>query len=290
MVKFRVFYAGKTQLQYKVEYFDSAGKPWFSEIAKQSLRDNNNSISEFSSDRTPGRFDQKAVVTTGTYGVKITNLANNETIFEGKFKVGKFKYGATIPMFKNTFAFYVEQDWNLPIGYVWLRAQSDKMNPFLVTSMWMKGDLRFGDLEAKLFYNGAEIATTKDMGEVATGQSRFPNNNEDKDLAQWTQFDFGWYKVRANLGNSGMKYPQAKFLNQMSGDFTVKVFHKGVQVRETNFSVGANGFVDNGIAKQNNLGDDKIIVPVKVLGSEKWNANAWKTDAFYGNPLTGFSN
>lgn len=289
MVRFRVFYAGRTQLTYKIEYFDSAGKPWFSETVKQSLRDNNINQTEISSERGPGRFDGKSVMTTGTFGVKITNLSNNESVFEGKFKVGKFKYGATIPMFKNTFAFYVEQDWNLPIGYVWLRAQSDKMNPFLVASMWMKGDLRLDDLEAKLFYNGAEIATTKDMGEASPGQARFPNNNEDKNLAQWTQYDFGWYKVRANLGSSGMKYPLAKFLNQMPGDFVVKVFHKGVQVRETAFSVGANGFVDNGIAMQNNLGDDKIIVPVKVFGTEKWNATAWKTDAFYGNPLAGFS-
>lgn len=33
----------------------------------------------------------------------------------------------------------------------------------------------------------------------------------------------------------------------------------------------------------------RIILPVKVMGTdEKWNATAWKTDAFYGNLLTGF--
>lgn len=34
----------------------------------------------------------------------------------------------------------------------------------------------------------------------------------------------------------------------------------------------------------------RIVLPEKVTDTtEKWNATAWKTDAFYGNPLTGFS-
>jgi hypothetical protein len=35
----------------------------------------------------------------------------------------------------------------------------------------------------------------------------------------------------------------------------------------------------------------RMIVPVKVTGTggEKWDAAAWKTDAFYGNPLSGFA-
>ncbi len=35
---------------------------------------------------------------------------------------------------------------------------------------------------------------------------------------------------------------------------------------------------------------NKVVVPVKVIGTaDKWNATAWKTDGFYGNPLTGFN-
>ena len=34
-----------------------------------------------------------------------------------------------------------------------------------------------------------------------------------------------------------------------------------------------------------------MILPVKVIGTGdgQWDANAWKADAFYGNPLSGFS-
>jgi hypothetical protein len=33
------------------------------------------------------------------------------------------------------------------------------------------------------------------------------------------------------------------------------------------------------------------LLPLKVIGAGdgQWHANAWKTDAFYGNPLSGFS-
>lgn len=76
----------------------------------------------------------------------------------------------------------------------------------------------------------------------------------------------------------------------MPGEYTLKVLYQGVQVREAKFSIANGNFVDNGIGKQNNFNDHKIIIPVKVMGTiEKWNTASWKTDAFYGNPLTGFS-
>jgi hypothetical protein len=70
----------------------------------------------------------------------------------------------------------------------------------------------------------------------------------------------------------------------------VKVFYKGEQVRETRFSIALGNYADNGLAAQNKVSTNKIVLPVKVLGTaDKWNATAWKTDGFYGNPLTGFS-
>ncbi len=56
-------------------------------------------------------------------------------------------------------------------------------------------------------------------------------------------------------------------------------------------SADANGSFDNGIATANKLGSDRVIVPVKVIGDQDgvWDKLAWKTGAFYGNPLTGFT-
>jgi hypothetical protein len=49
--------------------------------------------------------------------------------------------------------------------------------------------------------------------------------------------------------------------------------------------------VDNGTAQKNNLGGFAMVLPVKVIGTGdgQWDASAWKTDAFYGNPLSGFA-
>ena len=41
----------------------------------------------------------------------------------------------------------------------------------------------------------------------------------------------------------------------------------------------------------NKLGSDRVIVPVQIIGDQDgaWDKAAWKTEAFYGNPLTGFT-
>ena len=67
------------------------------------------------------------------------------------------------------------------------------------------------------------------------------------------------------------------------GEYTVKVFYKGEQVRETKFNIDAGDFADNGLVLQNKISTDKIFLPVTVMGTaDKWNpANAKR---FCGNP------
>lgn len=72
----------------------------------------------------------------------------------------------------------------------------------------------------------------------------------------------------------------------------MKVLREGDLARSAKFTVGPDGrLLDNGITQKNNLGGLAMILPVKVLGTSdgQWNAMAWKTDAFYGNPLSGFA-
>src|SRR5260370_34070633 len=67
--------------------------------------------------------DQDDSIETGLAGFKII-LKNelestNKTLFTGKFKVDKFHVGVVdLPKFKNNFSYYVNYDWNLPIGYI----------------------------------------------------------------------------------------------------------------------------------------------------------------------------
>ena len=77
-------------------------------------------------------------------------------------------------------------------------------------------------------------------------------------------------------------------MNDMSGDYSVKVFHKGVQIREAAFSVANGEFVDNGIAKNNSFAENKVIVPVKIMGDkDKWNAATMEDRRFLRQPAFG---
>lgn len=291
-VKFKVFYKGNTRLRLQAEYFLPDGKTWYSETLEQGMTDNQNQTVEIYSNRLSDKFNGKATDAIGTYGIKITDTRDNSVLFQGKFKVNKFKYGPNTPMFKNQHCFYVEQDWNIPIGYVWLDyGGGGNSNGALPTvSVWVKGENRPGDFEARFFYNGEQIATTDNRGHVRNNESRRPNVFENKELTYFQRWDFAWYGiVYVDADRNRQTFRQAKIFNDMDGECVVKIFQKGEQIREVKFNVSGGKIVDNGIAKQNNLGDHKTIIPVKVLSTtEKWNANAWKTDAFYGNPLTGF--
>ena len=154
----------------------------------------------------------------------------------------------------------------MPIGYVWLDSSTDKHGPLPTFSVWIKGENRLDDLEARLFYNGQQIATTDDMGAAGSKQRRYPNSLQNKETHRWELLDFAWYKFRYAATPQGRKmFANAKFMNDMSGDYSVKVFHKGVQIREASFSVANGEFVDNGIAKNNSFAENKVIVPVKIM-------------------------
>jgi hypothetical protein len=114
----------------------------------------------------------KASVAAGTFGLKITNAKTNQVAFQGKFKVQKIPAYPGQAQYRNSFEFYVDNDWNLPIGYVGFSPDAGSSNPCPVVFMWFKGRLDAKDFEARLFYQGQEIASTDDNGIVNTYQYR----------------------------------------------------------------------------------------------------------------------
>ena len=75
------------------------------------------------------------------------------------------------------------------------------------------------------------------------------------------------------------------------GEYEIKVLRNGKLARSAKFSFGSDyKIVDTGIGTQNSLGTLRIVVPAAILGDTDgtWDKNAWKEDAFYGNPLSGF--
>jgi len=160
--------------------------------------------------------------------------------------------------------------------------------------MWFKGGIGTTDLEARLYYNGKELATTDAGGNVEAVERRSPKRAGNDQALHWDLYQFSWpRKILFIVTEEARNYAANRnrlYINQMPGEYTVKVFYKGEQVRETKFNIDGGNFADNGIAKQNSISTDKVILPVKVMGNvDKWNAATWKTEAFYGNPLTGFS-
>jgi len=292
-IRFFVFYGGSTKLRYKVDYSMPDGSPWFSEALEyRGGYDERGGLSLVASPTDTSR-DKNAIVTGGLFGIKITNIRDNSTVFQGKFKVNRYKPQYSDARYKNEVDYYVDYDWKLPIGFADLDYERDNATPII--RMWFKGDIANDNLEARLFHNGQQIATTDDGGGVDHGEDYYADKRGDDKSLFWREFKFSWpsrieFIMTEDLRNF-TAYNNAKFINQMPGEYVVKVYYNGDQVRETKFSIGNNGtYADNGIAKQSKLTTNKIILPVKVIGTlDKWNAVNAKTQGFYGNPVNGLT-
>ena len=80
-------------------------------------------------------------------------------------------------------------------------------------------------------------------------------------------------------------------LAQNPGEYEFKLLWNNKLARSIKFTVQPGGKFDNGIATSNQLGSDRVIYPVQIIGDQDgvWNKTAWQAEAFYGNPLKGFT-
>ena len=235
---------------------------------------------------------------TGLYGLKIglkDELAGkSETLFTGKIKVDKFFAGGNQTTEKGHFGYYVDYDWWLPFGQVYAREQEEGYeNEYapLAVSLWFRGDVQ-GETSAHLFYKGKEISNTKDTSKGTwLGETTIASFDNSKFV--WKKQNFFFTNAFVYNNEAEDNHPGAFRLDKNPGEYEVKVLRKGALVRTLKFTVGANGkIVDNGIAAKNSLGNRRMIVPVVVTGDEdgaKPDLEAWKTGAFFGNALAGFS-
>ncbi len=253
---------------------------------------------------------------THTGPVSFTIRMRNElagtdaTLFSGKMKVAKVRSNATAPNTANHFVYYVDHDWNLPIGYLFYEGDNQFdaddprrwAKPRFTVSFWMRGEtsgfaqphLFFGGKEVgKLYYNGKETGVPNCSVPEARNAPTHITSPEGQFI--WTRWKCTFYNVipwnKTRDSNETM-FGRLHLFSENPGEYELKVMHNGRLIRTLKFAVDREGkLVDNGIAKENKLGSDRLIVPVQVLGEQDgaWDRNAWKTDAFYGNPLTGFS-
>lgn len=284
-VQFDLFYNfGGKITRFTAEYFNPDGSLWFSEGLE---RYGNGLRSPYESKQ----IYENGIQTTGTYGVKITDTKTGKVHFQGKFKVAKQPLN---PKETPKHLFYVENDWNLPIGYVGFEKNwtdfDVRTRPLAI--FWFKGMPEASQFEAELHYNNQRVATTDKGGNINKIAERGEHCFLARDLCAYGLYRFEWENVLIdNSPNARQNSPNGYFLNDKPGEYTIKIFYKGDQVREAKFTVDAKGWIArNAFSEQIFLNDYRVVVPVKIIGNmEKWNQAAWKTDAFYSNPLAGFN-
>ncbi|HWS54111.1 MAG TPA: hypothetical protein VN228_08295, partial [Pyrinomonadaceae bacterium] len=252
--------------------------------------------------------EDKSVTAVGpvSFAIKMRNeLAGTDmTLFTGKLKAAKTLSNEHGPKAANKFVYYVDHDWNLPIGYVFYTPHSVygwEMPSFNV-AFWVRGEaVRF---DPHLFYQGKEIGRAfMDGMQVgkASCEARVENNTTHyvndgvPQKAKWSRVECNFPMVmRWDKSDGGKGQPNTNEFFKLAsnpGEYEFKLLWNNKLARSIKFTAGPEGKLDNGIASSNKVGTERVIVPVQVIGDQDgaWDKTAWKSDAFYGHPLTGFT-
>ena len=261
--------------------FMVGGKPWvsFDCTPERETEESRTWSASCGGDSIPGG---KQVTYAGPVAFTIRLLnelqGTNATLFNGTAKV------VMVPASKpglNNEEWYVDEDWRIPFGYVfWEKDSGHGNDEFLHVAFWVRGNTP--EVEAHLFYQGKDIAKFSKPGNGAADWN--PN------LHRWGLIDGEFLGVSPNAPSGDEGYAPRFGVRNNPGNYEVKVLILGHLARSIKFQVSPNGSLDGGVASANTLGTDRIVVPVQVLGDANgtWDRNAWKTEAFYGNPLAGF--
>jgi hypothetical protein len=237
-----------------------------------------------------------------SFTIKMRNELHgtDSTIFTGKMKVAKAKTNEVGPKAAQKFVYFVDHDWNLPIGYVYLTANSvfEWRLPDFHVAFWIRGDAY--KFDPHLFYQGKEVGQKSlDGTEVRQGGCRneieiYPTHYVEDVLpqkAKWARIECDFYMVKGRNTTGDSTTADLFTLAANPGEYEVKVLWNNKLARSIKFTVQPGGKFDNGIATSNALGNDRVIVPVQIIGDQDgvWNKTAWQSEAFYGNPLKGFT-
>ncbi|HEX8250637.1 MAG TPA: hypothetical protein VF599_20860 [Pyrinomonadaceae bacterium] len=277
-----------------VEFDDANGKLWFSQKMRTpelnaDAWDWVQDVEEMNSDA----LEKKAITAqTGAFPfrVKIKNaLSGTESIlFAGKYKISTYVPDQKIPDYKGKREFYIDEDWRLPMGWLWLNAVNNENAPVLNAQIWFRNLDSSEKLESFLFYNGRQIS--KEI--VQRSAETVLTNAIDEQPYRWTLQTFFFSNVRAFNRDTNGAFRDSFFLDKNPGEYEIRILRGGELARSMKFNVGADGKItDNGVVKNNRIGGVRFLLPVKITGAAdgKFNPTAWQSDAFYGNQLSGFT-
>jgi hypothetical protein len=221
---------------------------------------------------------------TGIFGfqIKLADELNgiNKVLYSGKFTVNKYSYNpAKIAANAKNFYYFVEYDWRLPYAYIGIRKAQYRKT--LSCDVWLKADTTSPEAKAYLMFNSKPVAEASQSGSLQY-------DLEDNDAQEFTRMEFDF-----NALTESPESPLEGFwrLDQNPGEYEIKVLRRGQLARTMKFSIGKDGkFVDNGVVRQNKLGDNGILVAAQIVGDSdgKINRLAFK-EGIWGNPIAGFT-
>ncbi|HMO81384.1 MAG TPA: hypothetical protein PKD24_11395 [Pyrinomonadaceae bacterium] len=296
VLRFAQFFDNSRKLNYVVEYSNPDGTAWFSEKLDQMSIAANRTVGYRSSD-TANLLNTKSTNATGVFGFKVVDQDSGAEVFSGKFKVSKFATGSG-PREKNRFDFYVDHDWLIPFGRIaFHHSDLTQGPPAPLFSFWLRGPIERKELEARLSFGDRQVASTNDrdaVGGIADYDERttqFAPAFAPQNIIKRWEFVLGNFRYNNGARMNPERFKQVHWAEENPGNYTIRVYQKGIQIREMQFSVASDGrLVRPSYSDQIFEPYYGIVLPVKVTGeAEKWNSAAWKTDAFYGNPLKGFA-
>ncbi|MGC4047247.1 MAG: hypothetical protein QM758_25900 [Armatimonas sp.] len=237
----------------------------------------------------------KAVTFVGSCPVQIVlknSLTNTKKVlFTGKYEMKKFKDpfdkapGAT--------EFYVDHDWTLGHGFA--VENEDETAPNVELRMWMRGTSRdiSDHLAGYLFFNGKQISSSKNGSNgsqlIMADDKVITTPGVNKGDPCWYRLKVVTYNVRAFVNPEfadRMKGNTIHYLKDNPGEYELKITWDGKPIRSMKFTADKDGkIVDNGQNKK--LNTPWIVLPVTTEpgGMPGANLTAFKTGAFYGNPL-----
>jgi hypothetical protein len=196
----------------------------------------------------------------------------NLTLFTGKAKVEKAHSNEAGPKAVNKWVYFINHDWNLPIGYVWLTARQYlrmELSRFHV-AFWVRGDSY--QFDPHIFYQGKEVGRISIDGTIAGSagcEAEVENNTthyvEDsmpqKPDGHEVICSFPNIKGADKAGNkpspSQGQVGDIFLLANNPGDYEVKVLRSNKLARSLRFTVAAGGsFRTTALAKNRQLGRD----------------------------------
>lgn len=282
--------------QISVTFYKPDGSTWLTMPCPVNEIGAGQTVNVASPNDSTQEAERHTTTATGNYTFKVllkNPLTNeNKTLYNGKFTINKFHVGPDLPANKGQWDFYVEHDWLLPIGYLGWNPSPDEEAPTLISLMWFRGDIKQEQIAAYMYYKGKQISSTGNS-EQGSGYPQYtltpPSTPEDP---RWVGYVFRFSRIALhNKMVSANRYPNHFFLDKNPGEYEIKVLVKGQLARTTSFTVGEDGkIVDNGIAAANGIAPLPMILPLRVIpgGDVKAAPTSYKTDAFYGNPLSKF--